>query len=197
MGNGDPSVAWDERYAAAGYPAPDPWLREAAPLFRTGLPGPALELACGLGQNALWLASLGVDALGVDASEVAVVRARAEALRRGARVSFECAELGAGKPLPRSPGPAWGAVVVLHFLDRTLFDAIQGALAPGGILAFKTHLRHPLRPAGSRPRRAEFLLEPGELLGSFPGLSPLAYREWAGPEGAFAALLARRPPHSS
>ena len=56
-------------------------------------PGRALDFACGEGQNAIWLASLGWDVTGVDFSEVAIEQARARAERDGVRVGFVCADL--------------------------------------------------------------------------------------------------------
>ncbi len=186
-------TSWDERHARGGFPPPHPWLRTLAPLVAAGLPGPALDVACGLGQNALWLARLGCPAVGIDASATAVARARREAEVRGVPAAFERVEVSPGRPLcPSRPGP-WGAVVVTHFLDRSLFPTLLGAVAPGGVLAYVAALSHPLRPSAARPRRRAFLLEPGELLALTAGLLPLAYGEWADAEGAEVGLLARRP----
>lgn len=188
-GNGP---SWDERHSRGAFPPPHPWLHGLAPLAAMGLPGPALDVACGLGQNALWLARLGCPSVGVDASAVAVARARAEAAARGVPATFERAEAAPGSLCPSRPG-SWGAVVVVHFLDRALFPTLVAAVAPGGVLAYVAALGHPLRPPGARPRRRAFLLEPGELLALTAGLEPLAYQEWADGEGAEARLLARRP----
>lgn len=175
----------------SGFPRPDSWLTAALPLLAAGLPGPALDLACGRGQNALCVASLGVETLGVDASEEVLAAARTEARRRALTVSFLRAD--AEDPATVSRAAGWGAVLVFHFLHRPLFRCLEESLAPGGLLVYKTHLAHRLRGPGARPRRAEFLLEPGELLGAFPRLVPLAYREWARRGEAHAGLLARRP----
>ena len=165
----------------------------AAPVFAAGLPGPALDLACGLGQNALWLAGLGIPVVGVDASAAAIERARNEARRSQLSATFEVAEARAGQPFTKSRSSLWGAVLVFHFLDRALFAELERSVAPGGILAFKTHLQHPLRSLETGPQRPEHLLRSGELLWRFPALTPLACAEWAGGGRAFAALLARRP----
>jgi SAM-dependent methyltransferase len=189
----DDADSWDERHSGRSVPAPDPWLIETAPVFAGVAPGPILDLACGLGQNTLWLAGLGLDAVGVDASAEAVRRAREEALRRGISARFEVVRLEADAPFHEPIDGPWGGIVVCHFLDRGLFGPIENALRPGGILAYKTHLTHSLRAPGSRPRRRAYLFETGELLRSFPRLRPVAYREWATGGEAFAALLAQMP----
>lgn len=185
-------MTWNRRHSHSPAARVDPWLACLGPALCSELPGPVLDLACGLGQNALWLAGLrmkGIDVLGVDASAVAVARARAEARKVGLPARFEVWDTrGVGLP----PG-GWGAVLVFHFLDRSLFPGIEAALEPGGLLACKTHLRHALRGPAAHPRRAAFLLESGELLGAFPTLRTVEYREWAVQGEAFAALLARRP----
>lgn len=174
-----------------GFPPPDPWLVAALPLLAAGLPGAALDLACGRGQNALCVAALGATTVGLDASVRALEAARLEARRRSLAVSFVRAD--AEEPTWFSGTAGWGTVLVFHFLHRPLFDALQNCLAPGGLLIYKTHLDHPLRGTSARPRRTAFLLRPGELLSAFPRLHPLAYREWAWEGEAYAALLARQP----
>ncbi len=56
-------------------------------------PGRALDLACGEGQNAIWLATLGWDVAGVDFSEAAIAKARARAERDGVNIELTCADL--------------------------------------------------------------------------------------------------------
>lgn len=188
---GDETTARESLRKESGFPRPDPWLTAALPLLAAGLPGPALDLACGRGQNALCVAALGVETVGMDASAEALEAARLEARRRNLASSFVRAD--AEEPATFSRAPGWGAVLVFHFLHRPLFRPLEDSLAPGGLLICKTHLDHPLRGPLARPRRAAFLLRPGELLGAFPRLFPLAYREWAWGGEAYAALLARRP----
>ena len=91
--------SWNERYAS-GEPlpwdtgAPDPLLVEMIEA-RAITPGRTLEIGCGTGTNAIFLAQHGVDVLGVDISEVAVQKARA---RAHGRCRFEIADFLAGKP---------------------------------------------------------------------------------------------------
>lgn len=190
-------MTWDERHAHSPTPRVDSWLVSLGPALGAGLSGSILDLACGVGQNTLWVAGLRrgqpSGAQGVDASSVAVARARDASQKAGLPARFDVWD-ASSRGLP--PG-SWGAILVFHFLDRSLFPGIAAALAPGGILAYKTHLRHRLRGPHAHPRRPGFLLEPGELLRAFPSLRTVEYREWALPGEAFAALLARRPASQS
>ncbi|MDF1553949.1 MAG: class I SAM-dependent methyltransferase [Deferrisomatales bacterium] len=179
---------------------PDPWLARCAP---TAGPGPGrkiLDLACGAGRNALWLARQGHRVVGVDESLERIHTAREGARQQSVEVEFIVWQVAAGS-VPSGP---WDGICVCHFLDRTLFPELERALAPGGWLVYKTHLAHSLRAPRSRPRNQSYLLRPGELLAAFPTLAPLDYREWAGDGLAWAGLLARRaatprrpPPGSS
>lgn len=188
----DHTASWDERHSQRDVPAPDPWLTGSAAAFSASPQGPVLDLACGLGQNALWLARQGFEVTAVDASTEAVRRARTEAARRGLTVCFRAVRLHPNEPLPSASGGLWAGIVVFHFLDRELFQAIEMALKPSGFLTYKTHLRHPLRAPSTRPRSPAYLLESGELLRAFPRLHPVAYQEWATEGQAFAALLAQK-----
>jgi tellurite methyltransferase len=191
MGAGE---RWNERYAREGlepFPdAPAQWLVEYRDLL-TGS-GRALDVACGDGRNALYLAQLGYEVDAIDASDVAIDALRAAAQERELAITPRVVDLER-EPLP--PGP-YDAIVTLNFLQRELFGALQEALAPGGLLFYETlapahveELGHSFNPA--------FLLEHGELLRAFPRLEVVAHHEGVversgGPRGV-GSLVARRP----
>lgn len=80
---------WDDRYEHSNVPwdtgVPDPHLVE---LVQAGslAPGRVLEVGCGTGTNAIWLASRGFEVVGIDISPRAI--ARAEAKVRGEPAHF-------------------------------------------------------------------------------------------------------------
>ena len=103
-------------------------------------PGRALDLACGEGQNAIWLATLGWDVVGVDFSEVAIAKARARATRDGVAVDFAVADLVEYEP----EADAYDLVVLLYLHlspheRRLVLERASAALAPGGTLLLIGH----------------------------------------------------------
>jgi SAM-dependent methyltransferase len=141
--------------------------------------GRALEIACGSGTAAVWLALRGLDVHGVDVSDVAVERARALAAQAGVsgRCRFFTVDLDSGL----APGDPADIVLCHRFRDRSLDDAIIERLAPGGLLAICV-----LSEVGASPGR--FRAVPGELQAAFGVLEELA----AGEGDGQAWLLARR-----
>jgi hypothetical protein len=76
------------------------------------------------------------------------------------------ADLEDGRPFPLL-GRQFAAVVCTNYLHRPLFPALVAAVAPGGVLIYETFTQGHERLG--RPRRPEFLLEPGELPAAVAG----------------------------
>ncbi|SRX95273.1 putative methyltransferase [Ilumatobacter coccineus YM16-304] [Mycobacterium shimoidei] len=142
--------------------------------------GQALDLACGQGLTAVWLARRGMAVWGLDVSAVAIDQARDLARACGVddRCRFEVVDLDHGLP----PGPAVQVIVCNRFRDRRLDAAIIRRLAPGGLLAI-TALSE-VGAAAPGPFRAAA----GELTAAFGQLDVIT----AGEGGGAAWLLARR-----
>jgi len=188
---------WEARHAAAaGDPpgAPDPVLAAHRTLLGAAGRHPgderaeALDVACGAGHNALWLAREGFRAVGIDVSTTALRRARAAAVAEGLPARFVAADLD------RFPLPAarFALVVVVKFLDRGLAPAIVRALAPGGVLFYRTFNQRFLarKPGFNR----DYVLADGELGRLFRDLEPVAGNEHADDGEPLSFLLARRAP---
>ena len=125
-----------------------------------------LDLACGSGRHLRWLADRGARVTGVDRDAMAV-----EPLRACAEIVVADIEAGPW-PLVRRE---FDAVVVTNYLWRPLLPRIVASVAPGGLLVYETFARG--QELLGRPSRAEFLLEPGELLHAAAGLHVLAYED--------------------
>jgi tellurite methyltransferase len=196
---------WNARHreaAAHPPPAPAPFLVECFPLLPRAHPhSRALDLACGAGQNAVWLAERRWPVLALDFSSAALDRALALASSRGIPVHraspaaisahFDGIVLMEADlencPLPET---AFDLILCFHYLHRPLFPAIERALAPGGHLLYETFTDLQLAHADG-PRDPGHLLHPGELRSAFSHLEPLFYRECESPQ-AVASLLARK-----
>lgn len=187
-------VGCGSRAAAARLWSPSAFIEREAERVRGSrrqpVPGRALDLACGSGRAAVYLALAGWSAQGWDADESALERARALAARCGADACFVRVDLeGAPPPEPQEP---FDLIVVVRYLHRPLFGWIELALAPGGHLLYET-FREGQQQFGP-PRRERHLLRPGELLSAFPSLIVEHHEET--PDGTpplLARLAARKP----
>jgi SAM-dependent methyltransferase len=136
--------------------------------------GTALDLASGLGSNALLFAARGLETHAWDFSQVALQRLHTRAATRGLRVSTECRDVITAPPLSDS----FDLICVSHFLERTLAPALVAALRPGGLLCYQSFARNRPPSCGHGPGNPQYLLDRNELLHLFvPPLQLLVYRE--------------------
>jgi tellurite methyltransferase len=181
---------WNQRYRAGAFDFdPTAWLVERQSLLLPRRPAArALDLACGAGRNALYLAGLGYNVDAWDISDVALDLLRAEVERRRATgQSLNIAPLRVDLESASLPESAYDLVVTIHFLERSLFASMATALRSDGLLLVQTLMRR----AAPDDRNPAYLLEPGELRAAFPWLELVEYQE--DPIGGWAGLVARRP----
>jgi tellurite methyltransferase len=175
---------WDERYRTEDQEtaAPTSLLVETASRLP---PGKALDLACGTGRNALWLAHQGWQVTAVDGSQAAI-----EILRRKASASIktQVADLERGEY--RIEPATWDLIAMCYYLQRDLFEPAKQGLVPGGIVLAIVHITEP----GEEPTRTR--ARPGELATFFHDCQILHYYEGKPKDEAHrraaAAILARR-----
>jgi SAM-dependent methyltransferase len=144
---------------------PSPWVTRWAGLIRPG--GEVLDLACGAGRHARYLAAQGFEVCAVD---------RDTALFPGppAGVTLVGADLEAG-PWPFA-GRRFDAIVATNYLHRPLLHVLVDSLEPGGVLVYETFARGNER--FGKPSNPDFLLAPGELLEAVRGrLRVVAYED--------------------
>ena len=132
-----------------------------------------LDVACGPGRHMQWLAARGHAVTGVDRAPEATEAANAY----GRTVT---ADIESG-PWPFA-GQAFGAVVVTNYLWRARMADIVAAVAPGGVLLYETFAAG--NETVGKPSRADFLLQPGELLAACADLRVVAYEDGFLPEPA-------------
>ena len=158
---------WDKRYqnsADAGSPC---WVLDNN-LHLLPERGRSLDLACGLGANALRLAERGLDSHGWDISSIALEKLSNFARQRGLCVTTLQQDIEK-TPLPEN---RFDIIVVSQFLYRPLFPALINALTPNGLLFYQT-----FNLTNHGPDNANFLLAPNELLHLLSPLELVFYRE--------------------
>jgi tellurite methyltransferase len=171
---------WNARYGERAFepfpPTPGAWLVEHRDLLDevSGASGTrrALDVACGDGRDARYLAELGFEVDALDVSDIAVAALRAAAIARGLTVDARVHDLER-EPLATA---AYDVVVCMNYLQRDLFAALRDALAPGGLLFYETFARAHVEELGRRFNPA-FVLDRNELLSTFSELYVLRYRE--------------------
>lgn len=172
---------WDERYtskgpASGGAVGPPGVFADYVDDFPTT--GRALDVACGRGLAAVWLAQRGLEVIGLDVSAVAIGQARELARHSGVddHCRFDVVDLDDGLP----DGPPVDVILCHRFRDPSLDHELIERLAPGGLLAAAA-----LSEVGAEP--GPFRAAPGELAVAFAQLDVIAAGEGQGQ----AWLLAR------
>lgn len=183
---------WNDRYAQSARGQ----IHEPSALLVQWLPrlprGRALDIACGAGRNALYLAEAGyrVDAVDIAGQGLALAADRARALNHD--VNWLEHDLDEGLPTT----DAYQLIVMIDYVNGPLLAALDHQMATGGYLVVEQHLRSDEALAG--PRSPQFRVAPGELAGAVAGLDIVFHREGlqAGTGGSLAAkawLVARKP----
>jgi 2-polyprenyl-3-methyl-5-hydroxy-6-metoxy-1,4-benzoquinol methylase len=164
---------WNAQHRSThGSTEPSSFLREIFVSGAWAIPcGRALDIACGKGRNALFLAERGFSVVAIDISAVALDEARRRAAERNLTVSWQQADLE-GIQLRES---AYDLVVNFNYLQRSLIPQIKAGLKTGGHVVFETYLID--QPAIGHPKNPAYLLGHNELLNFFRDFRVLYYRE--------------------
>jgi tellurite methyltransferase len=183
--------SWNKRYGSGEQPedleaAPTRLVIETA---RPLAPGKALDLACGTGRNALWLAGHGWKVTAVDGAPAAIEILQHRAAARGVTVDARVADLENGE---YSVEPsAWNLIVISYYLQRDLFEPAKRGVVPGGIVLAIVHITEPVE------EQTHKRLRPGELRTYFAGWEILHQYEGKPRDPAHrravAEIVARRP----
>ena len=134
-------------------------------------PGLALDIACGEGANALFLADLGMTVDAWDISTTAIENLTEQAKKNGADIEAKALDITPDLLQEES----YDLILNCHYLDRTLFPAIKLAIKLGGLLIFQTFTANKLADIG--PKNPAFLLKQDELLVTFSDFDILIYQD--------------------
>jgi SAM-dependent methyltransferase len=161
---------WNERYAAKDLV----WSAGPNQLFASevaGLsPGTALDVACGEGRNALWLAEQGWQVTGVDFSDVGIDKARRIAERRSVSVHWMVGD-AATVDLPEQ-GFDLVCVLYLHTDPATRLAwlaRVTKAVRPGGTFIYIGHDPSNIKHGVGGPQDASLLPGLDELRSALTG----------------------------
>lgn len=190
---------WDERYGKGAYSSREhpsailpEWLAEAAnhPSPAANVTPTALDVACGAGRNAIYLAGLGFKVDAVDISTVGLDRARRRADDIGG-LDIHWIPHDLDKPLPAEVHSPYDLIVLVRYVDSALVARLTSLLADGGVLIVEEHLSWNGPEDVIGPRDPRFRVQRGELAASVAGLLQVE-RETEGlvvePDGSTAAL---------
>ncbi len=168
---------WDLRYQQGSYSArtyPSPFLVDWHERLQPTKPLRALDLGCGAGRNALYLAKQGHRVTGYDISEVALARARQSAAQLKLSICLESMDFDRQTPARA----AWDLVVMVRFMNRRLQPALADLLSPTGVLMLEHHVVTAHDATGPQPPNDDgFRLRPNELLNDCAGLHIVHYSE--------------------
>jgi SAM-dependent methyltransferase len=150
----------------------------------------ALDIACGAGRDAVYLALSGFETHAWDILPDALTRC--DDLARRCNVPVRTRLCDAEDPTVFG-GEQFDLIACFNFLHRPLMPLIATALRPGGVLVYETFV-HPQRDMFGKPTRDSHLLKTGELPTFFPGFEIIVSREGlTGPRRMAASLIARCP----
>jgi SAM-dependent methyltransferase len=132
---------WEQRYRVGDSGKEDAATALVVETAAKVRPGTAIDLACGAGRNALYLAENGWSVTAIDGSQTAIDLVRQRAAARGLKVDAVVADLtsdGFGMP-----PDAFDLVLIAYYLQRDLFPLVKRAVRPGGLILAIVHTPDP------------------------------------------------------
>ncbi len=176
----DDQIRWDRQHAdSQAADQPSRFLRKIIESGAWEIPrGRAVDIACGKGRNALFLADQGFDVVAIDVSPVALKEGRRRAFERSLSITFQHADL----EQVRLPAESFDLVINFNYLQRSLVPQLRAAVKNGGYVIFETYLID--QQGIGHPKNPDYLLAHNELLEQFRDFRVLAYREGKFCDGA-------------
>lgn len=155
--------------------------------------GRALDLACGTGRNAIFLARQGFIVDAVDISDVGLEKLQ----HKHPGIRPVCADLDHYEIAANR----YDLIINIRYLNRRLFPYIKEGLVSGGVLIFESFMEKPKNEKSTdrkthQPSCRDYLFRENELLHGFLSLTIRYYREFeAKEEGSppwMASLVAKK-----
>ena len=183
-------IKWNQRYAEDSYHKNNPvtlvedWL--------PGIPvGKALDMACGAGRNAIFLAQSGFQVDAIDISSEGLDQARQKAESQGLGINWIEHDLDQAFQFDAD----YDLIIVLWYVNLALVTRLCDCLAAGGYLLCEEHLITDQAVIG--PASLNYRVAPGDLIEAVSGVDVLLYEESIvinseGDEVASARVVARK-----
>ncbi len=182
---------WDQRWQDKDFSdgwQVDSWLAAQQQFLEQGT---ALDVACGRGRNALYLAKQGYQVTAIDYSQVALQQLQDQATKRQLQLSTIQVDL---ELAPDLPADQFDLVINFYYLHRPLLPALQNLVKPGGLMIMRTFSNAgDFEPCRLKP---EMVLAKDELKAIFNGWQILAYEEGIEASkkgGSLVGIVARKP----
>ena len=182
---------WEKRYLHGEHlnDEPHPLITRIASSLKSGR---ALDVACGPGRHAVWLAEQGWGVTGVDSSPTAIEILQKRAAAKGVVIDWIIADLE--KHEFSIEPESYDLIVVCNYLQRDLFPAIRSGTREGGLVIAIIAMVD--NDPQVRPMNPAYLLDPGELRAQFAGWNLIHYFEGTPAAGShrrsFAEIVAER-----
>jgi len=154
-------AGWEEKYRSGDCGSEDAPTILVVEIAKKLAPGTAIDLACGAGRNALYLAEQGWAVTAVDGSERAIELVQQRSVTRGLAVHTRVTDLTA--PDFTMAPDAFDLILIAYYLQRDLFAKVKAAARPGGVVVAIAHTPESGEKWGEKRAR------PGELRRFFNG----------------------------
>jgi SAM-dependent methyltransferase len=181
-------AGWEEKYRSGDRGLEDAPTKLVIEVAEKLAPGSAIDLACGTGRNALYLAERGWDITAIDGSETAIEVMKQRSAARGIHVKAKVADLTASD-FTMAPN-AFDLILIAYYLQRDLFAKVKAAVRPGGLVVAIAHMPESAEDWSEKraaPGELKAFFNDWELLWEYEGASrdPVHHRP-------VAEIVARR-----
>ncbi|QKI89100.1 methyltransferase domain-containing protein [Thiomicrorhabdus xiamenensis] len=153
----------------------------------------ALDIGCGGGRDAVFLAKQRTQVLAIDKERRVLKRAKELAHASGAQLQFKCCDLKQESCIPEEvKGRPFDIILGVRYLNRELLPQLKNQLAPGGYFLWQTFvdIGEPIES----PKNPNFLLKQGELQQVFSGFEMIVDRIQRLDDGRpLNTFIARKP----
>jgi len=153
-------------------PQPNPRLKKLASYFKEG--GTALDIACGLGGNSLFLAGMNNQVEAIDISDVAINYVQEQAAKDNLSVQPRVTDLTDLDTL-NWPNNPFDFIVMSYYLDRSLFPVVKNVLKDCGYFFMETYYQSPY--SEEQGVSEQYKLKSNELLAEFGDWKVLYFEE--------------------